>query len=148
MINLRCQKFQTFENIFQKCLTKKRQEKNVPPKKKQYTFYEVLRFYILLESEQPNMISSRDSQLCKWIENVSKSRVLRHAPMGLIMCGFVYVQFGSTFQMCMFGIFCWISDFMFRNVSEMEGNCDKGWKITFGGACGALKRQYVQKTRF
>ena len=23
----------------------------------------------------------------------------------MCMCGFVYVQFGSTFQMCMFGIF-------------------------------------------
>ena len=38
----------------------------------QYTFYEVLRFKFLLESEQPNMISSRDSQLGKWTENVSR----------------------------------------------------------------------------
>ena len=51
----------------------------------QYTIYEVLRFKFLLESEKPNMICSRDSQCPKIIENVSRSRISRHAPMGLIM---------------------------------------------------------------
>ena len=43
----------------------------------------------------------------------------------MCMCGFVYVQFGSTFQMCMFGIFRSNSGFMSRNASEIEGNCNK-----------------------
>ena len=51
----------------------------------QYVFYEVLRFKFLLESEQPNLIYSRDLQAQKSTENVSKSRISCHAPMGLII---------------------------------------------------------------
>ena len=42
----------------------------------QYTFYEVLRFKFLLESEQPNMVCSRDLEPWKWTENVSRHVML------------------------------------------------------------------------
>ena len=42
----------------------------------QYYFYEVLRFKFLLESGQPNMICSRDSQQWFLIENVSRHVML------------------------------------------------------------------------
>ena len=51
----------------------------------QYCLSEVLRFKFLLESDQQNMICSHDSPFGFLIENVSKSRVSRHAPMGLII---------------------------------------------------------------
>ena len=40
-------------------------------KLEQYTIYEILRFKFLLESEQLNMVCSRDSPCRKWIESVT-----------------------------------------------------------------------------
>ena len=63
----------------------------------------------------------------------------------MCICSFVYLQFWDFF-MCVSSVFPSINlDFMSRNTSEMKGNWNKWWKITFGGACGALKRKYKGK---
>ncbi len=63
-------------------------QKKVFFKKKfeQYILREVPGVHFSSESEQGNPVCSRDSECGIFIENVSKSRISLHTPMGPIIC--------------------------------------------------------------